>query len=192
MANRSCYRQKIKFKQMKQLIYIICCFCAVSNYAQVTEVSVGAAFDLPQVAMLVLEPNGATVTLEVGPPIEAGEKAIIKKADKDIWIRFSSAVIEGNTRHIEIGIETGQQLPPGINLKLSTAKGSGIGAIGDPAGDVTLSTSSQSIITGIGGAYTGNGAGSGYKLSYYLVISDYKLLEFDPSANLTINLTFMD
>ena len=178
---------------MKQLIYIICLFGVISNYAQVTEVSVGATFDLPQVAMLVLEPNGAIVTLEVGPPIEAGEKAIIKKADKDIWIHFSSAVSGNTTRHIEIGIDTGQ-LPPGINLKLSTAKGPGTGAIGDlaSAGDMTLSSAAQEIITGIGGAYTGNGVGRGYKLTYYLVISNYKLLEFDQSANLTINLTFMD
>lgn len=177
---------------MKHLIYIICCFYVISNYAQDTG-SVNATFNLSQVAMLALKPDNSTLTLILAAPNEAGEKAAIVMANNKKWINFSSAVSAGNSRNISIKIEGGQ-VPPGIYLKLITSNymGNGKGVLGSPAGVVTLNNTPQTIISNIKGAYTGNGVNNGYELTYYLEIYDYKLLDFNQSATLSISLTLSD
>ena len=112
-------------------------------------------------------------------------------ANNKKWINFSSAVIAGNSRSISIQMDVGQVAPPGIYLKLSTSNymGIGQGVLGSPSGVVTLNDTPQTIISNIKGAYTGNGINNGYELTYYLEIYDYKLLDFDQSATLSIILT---
>lgn len=176
---------------MRQLILIICGFCAISSFGQ-SQGSVNATFNLSQVAMLDLEPSNSTVTLNVSSPIEAGEKANIVEANNDKWINFSSAVA-GNSRSISVNIDNGQ-VPPGIYLKLSTSSymGNGKGVFSEPAAILTLTSTPQVIISGIRGAFTGDGSGNGYKLTYSLEIYDYKLLDFNQSATLSITLTLFD
>ncbi len=177
---------------MRSLIYIICFFYAMSCFAQDND-DTKVTFELSEVAMLDLEPNNTTVTLNVVAPTKAGEKAIIVAANNNKWINFSSAVSAGTMRFISIIIEDGQ-VPPGIYLKLRTANyvGSGKGDTGVPTSLVTLNNSSQTIVSNIKGAYTGNGENNGYKLTYELEIYDYKLLDFDQSATLSIRLTLSD
>ncbi len=177
---------------MRPLIYIICCFYAISSYAQV-EGNTSATFTLSEIALIDLAPNNTTVTLNVVAPTNAGEKAIIVATNNNKWINFSSAVIEGNSRSISIIIEEGQ-VPPGIYLKLSTARVAGIGKgeLGSPSGILTLSSTPQIIVSDIRGAFTGNGENNGYKINYELEIYDYKLLDFDQSATLSITFTLTD
>ncbi|PKP14233.1 MAG: hypothetical protein CVU08_01155 [Bacteroidetes bacterium HGW-Bacteroidetes-3] len=178
---------------MKQLIFIICGLCAISNYAQNDIGSISATFDLSQVAMLDLEPNNSTVTLNLAAN-EAGEKVTMVTANNKKWINFSSAVTSAAApRSISIVIADGQ-VPSGIYLKLSTSNKMGIGqgVLGTPSGILTLTSTSQNIVTGIRGAFTGDGIGNGYELTYYLEIYDYKLLDFNQSATLSITLTLSD
>ncbi|HSQ47345.1 MAG TPA: hypothetical protein VLM44_10570 [Lutibacter sp.] len=177
---------------MKHLILIICGFCTISSYGQVTR-SVSASFTLNEVAMLDLEPSNSAVTLNLSSAIEAGEKATVVATNNDKWINFSSAVSVGNSRGISIKIEDGQ-VPLGIYLKLSTSSymGSGKGELGSPAKILTLSSTPQTIISGIKGAYTGDGTGNGYELTYSLYIYDYALLDFNQTATLSITLTLYD
>ena len=176
---------------MKQLILIICGFCAISSFGQSQGVA-NATLNLFEVAMLDLEPNNSTVTLNLSSAIEAGEKVTVLMTNNDKWINFSSAVA-GNSRSISVKIEDGQ-VPPGIYLKVSTSNfmGIGKGVLGSPAGILTLSGTPQTVISNIGGAYTGNGINNGYKLTYSLEIYDYKLLDFNQSATLSITLTLSD
>lgn len=179
---------------MKQLIYIICGLYAISSYGQIPR-EVVATFDLYQVAMLELYPNNSTVTLNLSSAIEAGEKAAVVTTNNDKWINFSSAVFAGNSRSISIQMELGQKAPSGINLKLNTVKylGSGNGELGSVTSvDAILNDQPQTIISGIKGAYTGSGINNGYKLTYSLEIYDYKLLDFNQTATLSITLTFYD
>jgi hypothetical protein len=179
---------------MKRLIFIICGFCAISSYGQTDTGSINATLNLSQVAMLDLEPNNSTVTLNLSSAIEAGEKAAVVMTNNDKWINFSSAVTStAAPRSISIKIEDGQ-VPPGIYLNLSTSNymGSGKGVLGSPSGILTLSSTPQTIVSNIRGAYTGNGINNGYKLMYSLEIFDYKLLDFNQSATLTITLTLSD
>jgi hypothetical protein len=76
-------------------------------------------------------------------------------------------------------------------LSTATVAGIGKGKLGSPSGILTLSSTPQTIVSGIGGAYTGDG-NNGYKLTYSLEIYDYKLLDFDQSAELSITLTLSD
>lgn len=177
---------------MKQLIYIIFGFCVISNYGH-SQGIVSATFNLSEVIMLDLEPDNSSLTLKIAAPNEAGEKPAIVMANNKKWINFSSAVSGSKTRSISIKIDGGQ-VPPGIYLKLSTSNymGIGKGVLGSPAGVVTLSNTPQKIISNIKGAYTGNGINNGYELTYYLEIYDYKLLDFDQSATLSIILTIND
>ena len=178
---------------MKQLIYIICGFCAISGFGQ-SQGSINATFNLSQVAMLDLEPNNSTVTLSLETN-EAGEKATMATANNKKWLNFSSALTStAPARSISINIADGQ-VPSGIYLKLSTStyKGIGKGALGSPTAiDLTLSSTPQTIISNIRGAFTGDGINNGYELTYYLEIFDYKLLDFNQSATLTITLTLSD
>ena len=177
---------------MKQLIYIIFGLCAVSIYAQNTG-SVNATFNLSQVAMLDLEPDNTTLTVNLTPPIEAGEKVVVAMANNTKWMNFSSAVSGSISRNILVKIEGGQA-PPGTYLKLSTSNysGSGIGVLGSPSGVLTLNSTPQTIVSGIKGAYTGDGINNGYELTYSLEIYDYKLLDFNQTATLSISLTLTD
>jgi hypothetical protein len=177
---------------MKQLIYIICFFCAISNYAQETG-DINATFNLSEIAMLDLEPDNLTITLNIEASNEAGEKATIVLANNKKWINFSSAVSGSNSRYISIKIDGGQ-VPSGTYLKMATSNymGMGNGVLGSPAGVLILSSTPQTIISNIKGAYTGNGINNGYELTYFLEIYDYKLLDFDQSATLSISLTLTD
>lgn len=178
---------------MKQLIFIICVLSAITSFGQVQR-SVNATFNLSQVAMLDLEPNNSTVTLNLSSAIEAGEKATVVMTNNDKWLNFSSAVAStAAPRSISIKIEDGQ-VPPGIYLKVSTSNfmGIGKGVLGSPSGILTLSGTPQTVISNIRGAYTGNGINNGYKLTYSLEIYDYTLLDFNQSAILSITLTLSD
>jgi hypothetical protein len=177
---------------MKKLIYIICALCAISNYAQNDTGSINATFNLSQVAMLDLEPNNSTVTLNLSSAIEAGEMASVVMTNNEKWLNFSSAVA-GNSRSISVKIDGGQ-VPSGIKLKLSTSNfmGIGKGVLGSPSGILTLSSTPQTVVSNIRGAYTGDGINNGYKLTYSLEIFDYTLLDFNQTATLSITLTLSD
>jgi hypothetical protein len=179
---------------MRPLIYIICCFYAISSYGQVNVKATSATFRLREIALIDLAPNNTTVTLNVVAPDDAGEKFKIVSTNNDKWINFSSAVIAGKSRSISIQMEADQAAPSGIYLKLSTATVAGIGkgVLGSPSGILTLSSTPQTIVSGIGGAFTGNGINNGYKITYSLEIYNYELLDFDQSETLSIILTLTD
>lgn len=179
---------------MRQLILIICGLCTISSFGQNDTGYIIASFNLQEVAMIDLKPDNLTVSLNLSSALEAGEKAIIVEANNNKWINFSSAVIEGNSRSISIQMDLGQKAPPGINLKLNTVKykGSGNGELGSATSDVILDDQPQTIVSGIKGAYTGDGIETGYKLTYSLYIYDYALLDFNQTANLNITLTLSD
>lgn len=179
---------------MRPLIYIICCFYAISSYSQDWD-DTSATFKLSEIALIDLAPNNTTVTLNIVAPNNAGERAIIVATNNNKWINFSSAVKNSSaSRSISVKIVYGQ-VPPGIYLKLSTENHTGSGKFDrEPSvvNGVTLNNQEQTIVSGIRGAYTGNGEANGFKLTYGLEIYDYKLLDFDQSATLSIRLTLTD
>ncbi len=79
---------------------------------------------------------------------------------------------------------------PGIALKLlaGTATGGG-GTLGVSTGQKTLTTSPQIIISGIGGAFTGNGVNNGHQLTLATEITNYTQLVQTSSQTITITYT---
>jgi len=178
---------------MKQLLIILALFSSLLTYAQVTK-SKNASFNLREVAMLSIEPNNNSVLLNLNAPNEAGESAQVTSNNNQKWINFTSAIGENaSKRNLSIRIDNGN-VPSGVHLKVITSNyiGSGRGQLGSPTSTLTLNNSSQTLVSNIGGAYTGTGINNGYKLTYDLEVYDYKLLDFDNSETLTISLTLTD
>lgn len=153
--------------------------------------SVGVSFSLPMVALLDVEPNTNSINLSLTAPTEAGNMVTNTASNNTKWINFSSAVTPGQTRRVSAQISG--VMPNGLNLVLNTSaySGAGAGTLGSRVSPITLTGSSQTIINGIGGAFTGNGVSNGYNLTFTLSISNYSQLR-SQSSTVSIIYTLID
>ena len=177
------------------------------SFAQVTDSNKAShlvTINIAEVALLDLEfaaGESTAITLAGTAPTEAGEAMTFENANNsDIWINYSSIV--GSTtepaRNVSVQITDGV-VPAGLILTAiaSTDAGDGAGLMGTATSILTLSGTLQDIITGIGSAYTGDGANKGHNLTYQLgyetdAATDYGSLDFDKSDVLTITYTLSD
>lgn len=173
---------------MKYILFLI---LLCPNLSAQTTASVGVSISLPSVALLDVEPNTGGFNLNLNAPTEAGNPATTTATDNTKWLNFTSAVATGTIRKIMVQLVG--SLPTGINLKLVAANytGTGKGTLGSAVSTVYLSTTPQTVVNAIGGAFTGNGAGNGYNLSYFLEIANYSLLR-NQTASVSILYTLMD
>ena len=137
-----------------------------------------------------------TAPTEGGLPMTFGDDA----TNATIWINYSSIV--GSTiesaRNVSVQITDGF-VPAGLKLTALAAgdAGNGAGTMGAASAALTLTGTAQDIITGVGSAYTGDGATNGHLLTYQLgyatdAATDYDALDFDNSDVLTITYTLSD
>lgn len=127
---------------------------------------------LPVVTLMDVEPAG-TISLNYAVPSEAGNALTVPLANTTKWINYTSAILPGGaTRRITASIN---QVIPGTDIRIqaAAASGTGGGALGSPSAPVTLSTAAQTLISGIGGAFTGNGSGNGHRLTISLAVNIY-------------------
>lgn len=159
-------------------------------YSQTTS-SVGVSIALPSVAMLDIEPNNTGITLNMTSPTEAGNPITNTVTNNTKWLNFTSAVTTSQTRRITA--QYSGTMPNGIALRLVTATyaGTGAGTLGSRVSPIVLSTAGQTIINNIGGAFTGNGSGNGYNLTFSLDILNYSQLR-QQNTTVTIIYTFID
>lgn len=150
------------------------------------------ALTLPEIALLDLEPNNSTVSLELPAPTEAGLLNGTVSANNAKWLNYTSAVSLGQRRKVTVEVSSGT-IPKGTQLKITSSNSaSGAGDRGSTVGSVVLSYSPQLLINNIGGAYTGNGLSRGHALSYSLEVVDVSQLDFDDSNTLSISFTLLD
>lgn len=145
-------------------------------------------FTLPQVALMDIEQN-SSINLDLTKPTEAGNRLANPANNTTKWLNYTSAVASGGTRSITASIN---QLIPGVDVKLqaAAASGSGAGTLGTPSSQVTLSTVPTTIISGIGGAYTGNGIGNGHQLTFSVSSNTYTNLNaFNNTVTVTYTIT---
>ncbi len=148
--------------------------------------------NIPEVALLDIEPAGNTnISLTFAPPGEAGEAPAFKNtSNNSLWLNYSnSRPVNGPFRKINIQLHG--SLPPGITIRLKASPGSGLcgnGSFGIPNDEITLSNSPQTLISGIGGAFTGDGAGCGHRLNFIFTISESELLQ--STQNNIVQLTY--
>ncbi len=153
-------------------------------------------FTIPEIAILDIEPNNASITLDVSPPTEAGDPAIIdaKGTNSSKWLNYTSALSTGATnRSVSVQITNGT-IPAGLQMKVQAAaySGSGAGTHGNASGQITLSTTAQTIISGIGRCYTGDGDSNGHRLTYTLGIADYTNLSSTTGATIEVTYTISE
>lgn len=124
---------------------------------------------VPEVALVDIEP-AATKNIILGftAPIEAGNPITPSTANSTLWLNYSSIKSDADpTRTVSVSVNA---IIPGIDIHVTAAAatGSGGGLLGTQAAQLTLSATDQTIISGIGSAYTGNGANNGHNLTYAL------------------------
>lgn len=124
---------------------------------------------VPEVALVDIEPSATkNITLGFTAPTEAGNPLTPNTANSTLWLNYSSIKsVADPTRNVSVSVNA---IIPGIDVHVTAAAatGSGGGTLGTPAAQLTLSATDQTIISGIGSAYTGNGANNGHNLTYAL------------------------
>ena len=124
---------------------------------------------IPEVALVDIEPAATkNITLGFTAPTEAGNPITPSTSNSTLWLNYSSIKsVADPTRNVSVKVNA---LITGIDIHVTAAAatGSGGGTLGTPAAQITLSAADQTIISGIGSAYTGNGANNGHNLTYAL------------------------
>jgi len=150
---------------------------------------------VPEIALIDIEPSNEQITFNIAAVSNAGEKIDVSSLTNNTkWINYTSSLAPtSSSRNVSAQIISGN-VPSGMELKLIAGSytGTGAGTHGTSSGVITLSTSSQNIITNIGGAYTDNGSSNGHQLTYSLNIINYSLLDFEDTDTLIITFTLID
>ncbi len=155
---------------------------------------------VPEVALVDIEPAATkNITLGFTAPTEAGNPVIANAANSTLWLNYSSIKsVADPTRNVSVRLNA---IIPGIDIHVTAAAatGAGGGTLGTPAAQLTLSAADQTIISGIGSAYTGNGANNGHNLTYALApgsgpggVAAYADLQATATAVATVTYTISD
>lgn len=175
---------------MKLLQYILVIICSIlpGHISSQTTGSKSVSLTLPVVTLMDIEPAGS-ISLNFTAPTEAGRAIINPTANTTKWINYTSAITSGGaSRKITAKLDTPI---PGVNIMVQAgpASGAGGGTLGTSSGLVTLSaTAATTIISGIGGAFTGNGTNNGHQLSITISPSNYTNLS--ASTNNVVVITY--
>jgi len=156
-----------------------------SLYSQTASTTV--TMTLPVVTLMDIEPAGS-ITLNFTAPTEAGNALTAPAPNTSKWINYTSAIASGGlTRRITASVN---KLIAGVNIRVqaAVASGAGGGTLGTSSGQVILTTTPATIISGIGGAYTGNGTNNGHALTLSLATNTYANLQ--AQANTAIIITY--
>lgn len=127
------------------------------------------AITIPEVALVDIEPAATkNITLGFTAPTEAGLPILPSASNTTLWLNYSSIKsVADPTRNVSVKLNA---IIPGIDIHVTAAAatGAGAGTLGTPSAQLTLSAVDQTIVSGIGSAYTGNGANNGHNLTYAL------------------------
>ena len=152
---------------------------------------------VPEVAIVDIEPLASkNITLGFTAPTEAGLPIVADAANNSLWLNYSSIKSATDaTRNVSVRLSAAI---PGIDIQLTAAEASGLGGgtLGIPSAQLTLSSADQTVISGIGSAYTGDGANNGHNLTYVLsptsTTGGYADLEATASTVTTVTYTISD
>ena len=153
------------------------------------------AISIPEVAILDLE-GSTSVSLSVDAPTEAGEAVDFSGATNNaVWVNYSSIGGASETSRTVAAKISNNSVPSGMLLKVTAGAdaGNGDGTMGSSAGQITLTSTDQTVISGIGSAYAADGSSNGHQLTYALELDptagSYAQIDFDEDVTLTITYT---
>ncbi|WP_111707362.1 hypothetical protein [Lutibacter citreus] len=171
---------------------------AVGSSSDSEKDSHSLTIEIPQVALLDIESSTSkNISLTATAPTEAGEKVIFNQTNSDLWLNYSSIIEKNASRNVTVQITDGD-VPEGVDLSVIATQyeGNGEGAMGtvDKNAIELNDNKAQTIIKGIGSAYTGNGAKQGHNLTYSLTQTKdaYENLKYTENNSLTITYTLTD
>ncbi|MFP3594125.1 hypothetical protein [Chryseobacterium sp. SIMBA_038] len=155
---------------------------------------------IPEVALVDIEPAATkNITLGFTAPTEAGQPVTANASNTTLWLNYSSIKsVADPTRNVTVKLNA---VIPGIDIHVTAAAatGAGAGTLGTPSAQLTLSAVDQTIVSGIGSAYTGNGANNGHNLTYALAagsgpggIAAYADLQATATTVATVTYTISD
>lgn len=146
---------------------------------------------LPVVTLMDVEPAGS-ISLNYTAPTEAGNPITVPAANTSKWLNYTSAITSaGVTRRITASIN---QVVPGTDIRIqaAAATGSGGGTLGTPLPQIVLTATAQTIVSGIGGAFTGNGTGNGHRLTISLAANTYANISAMTNTSVVITYTITE
>jgi len=178
---------------MKYFHYILLFSCIIFplGLSCQTTGSSNLSVNLPTIALVDIEPMGA-INLNFSAPIQAGMPIIAPTVNNTKWLNYTSAVTaNGTNRRITASIN---RTIPGIAIRLLTGPPSstGAGVLGVSAGQLTLGTTPIVIVSGIRGAFTGNGANNGHQLNFSLTTTNYANLSAMTSTVVVVTYTILE
>ncbi|MFP3599054.1 hypothetical protein [Chryseobacterium sp. SIMBA_029] len=158
------------------------------------------AITIPEVALVDIEPAATkNITLGFTAPTEAGLPILPSASNTTLWLNYSSIKsVADPTRNVSVKLNA---IIPGIDIHVTAAAatGAGGGTLGTPSAQLTLSAVDQTIVSGIGSAYTGNGANNGHNLTYALAagsgpggVAAYADLQASTTTVATVTYTISD
>lgn len=154
-----------------KLVFLICFTISSHLFSQLSGNST-LSVNLPVVTLMDIEPTGA-ISMNFTAPTEAGMAIVSPAINTTKWINYTSAIASGGaTRKITASVNP---VISGVDIRIqaAAASGAGGGTLGTPTSQVTLNTTSQTIISGIGGAFTENGVNNGHRLTISLSANTY-------------------
>jgi hypothetical protein len=141
-------------------------------------------------AICVLAVTGNPSTLTVSAPASGGQTPS-NPTTSSTYAQYTSTVASATTRKITAKWEAGDAAPAGCSLHL-TATPSGGTNQGTSAGQITMSSTAQDVVTTIRSCATGTGGSSGAQLSYELSVDTATSLVAGESKSATVTLTLTD
>ncbi|MFC3159669.1 hypothetical protein SAMN05443633_1134 [Chryseobacterium arachidis] len=173
----------IKFNILTCLILSCGVFSQTSGNADIS-------LTLPSVTLMDVEPSG-TIAMNYTAPTEAGNPVTTPAANTTKWINYTSAYpTTGVSRRITASINP---VIPGIDIRIQAlAASGGGGTLGTPTAQITLGTTAQNIITGIGRSFTGNGNTNGHRLTITLTTNTYANITARNSTPVIITYTITE
>jgi len=140
-------------------------------------------------AICVLAVTGNPSTLSVSAPTTGGQTPV-SGSSTSTYAQYTSTVAASTNRKITAKWEAGDAAPAGCALKLTATPAGGNQGTG--AGQISMTSTAQDIVTAIKSCATGTGGSSGAQLSYALEVSDATALVAGESKSATVTMTLTD
>jgi len=177
-------------RKVQNIVFLLLCFTGFGSFSPSFGQATGnttVSIELYRVTIMDIEPNNNVISLPLKAPVEAGLPAH-GETENATWLNYTCCLESGDAdRIITVNIGNGT-VPAGLKITVTASaySGTGSGTFGTPSGTITLSSLAQTLISGIRGAYTGNGINNGHQLTYNLEITNYSQLDFDNSNTIQV------
>ncbi|NBA87315.1 hypothetical protein GVN16_16190 [Emticicia sp. CRIBPO] len=182
----------------QKLSFALVCFIGLglgSSFGQDTKTdNHTVSITIPEVAILDLElSTSKNLTMNFVAPTEAGNPITAPVNNTTLWLNYSSIVEPtGVDASRTVSVKT-SALIPGVDIKVTAGAdaGAGAGTKGVPvAAGVTLTTTDQNLITGVGSSWTDTGVSKGHQLTYAVSLTSAATYSSLVSGTSTVTVTY--